>query len=164
MWLLQTMILWITPFAAAAQGLCTTSLLQQMLDSWKQKLSATPVIQEKCVCVCVCVQTIILWCQWWLHVCTCIHQVHYYIDSLLSINSKMGTVNYSSLQPSLPTDKLPEGSECQLYGCTLSSDDTTYWMIEGERCNVSHPGVPGIVWRFPLNVTIVSKHRKGPAQ
>ena len=52
----------------------------------------------------------------------------------------MGVVNYSSLLPSLPTGKLPGGSECQLYGCVLSSDDTSYWVIDGESCNVPLAG------------------------
>lgn len=71
------------------------------------------------------------------------YQEHFYVDSPLSSTNarhRIGVVNYSSLLPSLPSDKLPEGSECQLYGCTLSTDDTTYTKIEGEKCNISYPG------------------------
>lgn len=73
------------------------------------------------------------------------YQVHSFIDPLRPVDLKMGFVDYSSLQPSLPADKLPDGSECQLYGCTLSSDDTGYTMFEGEKCNISHPGVLEII-------------------
>ena len=88
-----------------------------------------------CVCVCVCVDNIMTYDMY-----TCSHQVHsYFVDSpLRSTNSRMGVVSYSYLQPPLPTGKLPEGSECQLYGC--ATDDTNYWIIEGEKCDISHPG------------------------
>ena len=70
-------------------------------------------------------------------------QVHSasFSDQSYSRNTRIGAVYYSSLEPPLPTDTLPEGSECQLYGCTLSSDFATYWEIEGERCIISLSGV-----------------------
>ena len=53
-------------------------------------------------------------------------------------------VNFLSLLPPLPTGKLPQGSECQLYGCALTYGDSDYYMIEGERCNISLSGEPVI--------------------
>ena len=92
---------------------------------------------EVCFCVQTCFVLFVIY-----NACIILCQVHSSFDPLGPVKLKMGFVDYSSLQPSLPADKLPEGSECQLYGCTLSSDDSTYWMFEGEKCNISYPGVP----------------------
>ena len=69
-------------------------------------------------------------------------QVHSFTDHQLfsSRNFEVVAVNFSSLLPPLLAGKLPEGSECQVYGCALSHDDVTYYMIEGERCNISLSG------------------------
>ena len=41
----------------------------------------------------------------------------------------------------LPATKLPGGSKCQVEGCFLDADATTYWVIKGDSCTI-----PGLVW------------------